>query len=148
MVGDGRAKERLENLVQEYGLQENVVFVGRVSEQEAERYVHFADCAYLSFQPNPLFHLVLPAKLQTYLACGAPILAAVDGESAAVVEEAQCGVVASQQVSELAQSVRKMMALSSDERKAMADNAQRYSAEYFNKNILIDQLLELMSKDQ
>ena len=55
LVGDGRAKERLEKLTEEYGVQDDVVFVGRVSEAEANRYVHFADCAYLSFTNNKLF---------------------------------------------------------------------------------------------
>ena len=41
LVGDGRAKERLEQLVADRGVQEDVIFVGRVSEAEANRYVHF-----------------------------------------------------------------------------------------------------------
>ena len=61
LVGDGRAKERLEKLTESYGLT-YVHFVGRVSEAEANRYVHFADCAYLSFQNNALFNMMLPAK--------------------------------------------------------------------------------------
>lgn len=144
LVGDGRAKERLEQLVADRGVQEDVIFVGRVSEAEANRYVHFADCAYLSFQPNPLFDLILPAKLQTYLACGAPILAAAGGESAALIAEAGCGTAVPPQVEELVQAVQAMAALSPAERQTMADNARRYSAEHFDKDALIDQLLDLM----
>lgn len=145
LVGDGRAKERLEQLAADRGVTEDVVFVGRVSEAEANRYVHFADCAYLSFQPNPLFDLILPAKLQTYLACGAPILAASGGESAALINEAQCGVAVPPQVDELVQAVQKMAALSPDERNAMANNARQYSREHFDKDALVDQLLDLMN---
>lgn len=144
LVGDGRAKERLEQLVADRGVQEDVIFVGRVSEAEANRYVHFADCAYLSFQPNPLFDLILPAKLQTYLACGAPILAAAGGESAALIAEARCGMAVPPQVEELVQAVQTMAALTPEERQEMANNAQRYSAEHFDKDALIDELLDLM----
>ena len=63
LVGDGRAKERLQKQVGEYGVQEDVIFVGRVSEDEANRYVHFADCAYLSFKNNKIFNMTIPAKL-------------------------------------------------------------------------------------
>lgn len=146
LVGDGRAKERLEQLVNERGLQSDVLFVGRVSETEAERYVHFSDCAYLSFQPNPLFDLVLPAKLQTYLACGASILAASGGESASLINEAQCGIVASQQVDQLVKAVQEMMALSLEERNAMVTNARQYSKKHFDKDVLIDGLLDIMNR--
>ena len=128
LVGDGRAKERLEQLVADHGVQEDVIFVGRVSEAQANRYVHFADCAYLSFQPNPLFDLILPAKLQTYLACGAPILAAAGGESAALIAEAGCGMAVPPQVEELVQAVQTMAALTPEERREMANNARQYSA--------------------
>ncbi|MBQ6848817.1 MAG: glycosyltransferase family 4 protein [Clostridia bacterium] len=144
LVGDGRAKERLEQLVADRGVQEDVIFVGRVSEAQANRYVHFADCAYLSFQPNPLFDLILPAKLQTYLACGAPILAAAGGESAALIAEAGCGMAVPPQVEELVQAVQTMAALTPEERREMANNARRYSAEHFDKDALIEELLDLM----
>ncbi len=49
IVGDGRAKQRLSEFAENNGLP-NVHFVGKVSEQEADRYIHFADCAYLSFE--------------------------------------------------------------------------------------------------
>jgi len=145
LVGDGRAKERLQQLVAERGVEQDVVFVGRVSEEEANRYVHFADCAYLSFQSNPLFDLILPAKLQTYLACGAPILAAAGGESAALIAEAGCGTAVPPQVDKLVEAVQEMAALSSEERQTMADNAQRYSREHFSKDALVEQLLDLMN---
>ena len=144
LVGDGRAKERLEQLVADHGVQEDVIFVGRVSEAQANRYVHFADCAYLSFQPNPLFDLILPAKLQTYLACGAPILAAAGGESAALIAEAGCGMAVPPQVEELVQAVQTMAALTPEERREMANNARQYSAEHFDKDALIEELLDLM----
>ena len=146
LVGDGRAKDRLKKLAVDCDVQDEVIFIDRVSEQEAERYVHFADCAYLSFHQGPLFDLILPAKLQTYLACGAPILAAAGGESATVIKEAKCGIAVPQQVDELVEAVQEMISLTPEERKVMADNALQYSKEYFNKDILIDDLLELMNK--
>ncbi len=91
LVGDGRARARLEQRVREKRLEQDVFFIGRVSEQEANRYIHFADAAYLSFMDDPLFDMTLPAKLQSYMACGTPILAAAGGESRQVVERSGCG---------------------------------------------------------
>ena len=109
---------RLEKLVQEYGVENDVVFVGRVSEAEANRYVHFTDCAYLSFTNNKLFNMTLPAKLQTYLACGAPILAAAGGESAELINTAECGIAVPPELEGLVRAVKEMAALSPEMRKA------------------------------
>lgn len=148
LVGDGRAKARLQQKAADYGVTDDVVFVGRVSEAEANAYVHFADCAYLSFSPNPLFDLILPAKLQTYLACGAPILAAAGGESAALIEQAGCGMAVPPQTEDLVGAVQAMAALTPEERQTMATNARQYSHQHFDKDTLVDSLLDLMKQKQ
>lgn len=144
LVGDGRAKERLEKLVQEYGVTDDVVFLGRVSEAEANRYVRFADCAYLSFADNKLFNLTLPAKLQTYLACGAPILAAAGGESADIVRKAQCGIAVPPRLQELVGAVKQMASQSTQQRKAQSAAGREFYEKQFTMGRLMDQLIELM----
>ena len=91
--GRRRARESIEKKIREKNLEEKVIFVGRVSEMKANEYVHFADCAYLSFKDNKLFDMTIPAKLQTYLVRGTPIVAAAGGESKRIIENAQCGLV-------------------------------------------------------
>ncbi len=147
LVGDGRAKERLQTLAKSYGVEEDVVFVGRVSEAEANRYVHFADCAYLSFQNNALFNMTLPAKLQTYLACGAPILAAAGGESAGLINRSQCGTAVSPEVDALVEAAKNMAALPPEERQAMASRARAYYEENFTMDRLVTQLEEMMDAE-
>ncbi len=144
LVGDGRAKERLQKLAEEYQVIDEVHFIGRVSEEEANCYVHFSDCAYLSFTNNPLFNMTLPAKLQTYLACGAPILAAAGGESAALIETAQCGIASLPQLNELTAAVEKMLALSSEEKNAFSQNATKYYQANFTLRQLVDTLESMM----
>ena len=147
LVGDGRAKERLQKLVSEYGVSEDVIFVGRVSEDEANRYVHFADCAYLSFRNNKIFNMMIPAKLQTYLACGTPVLAAAGGETAQLIEGCGCGIVAAQERSALAAAARTAAAMTQQQRREMGEAARKYYDEHFVMDALVDQLLELMEKE-
>ena len=146
LVGDGRAKARLESLVDEYGVAEDVVFVGRVSEAEANRYVHYADCAYLSFANNKLFNLTLPAKLQTYLACGTPILAAAGGESADVIRKACCGIAIEPELNALVQAIQEMLDTSLKERQDMRNNAQYYFANHFDKECLLNKLEAILQQ--
>ncbi len=145
LVGDGRARESLEQAVMTRGLSEFVTFVGRVSEEEANRYIHFADCAYLSFQKNKVLEMTLPAKLQSYMACGTPILVAAEGESPRVVAEAQCGFVCQQDAEQLAHLIRNVV-LPSDKLVEMGHNAKLYFETYFEMNKLMDQLCSMMEE--
>lgn len=140
LVGDGRARERLQKLTREYGVEDDVVFVGRVSEAEANCYVHFADCAYLSFRNNPLLNITLPAKMQTYLACGAPILAVAGGESARIITDAQCGFAAAPELSTLVEAVKRMAATTPGQRQAMAEASRKYFEDHFTMQTLVDRL--------
>ena len=145
LVGDGRARENLENYVAENGLSDIVKFIGKVSENEANRYIHFADCAYLSFRNNRLFDMTLPAKLQSYMACGTPILAAAGGESARVVSDAQCGFVCEQNAEKLAETVRERV-LPSDGLALMREKSREYFENNFTKELVVGRLEEMMKE--
>ena len=140
LVGDGRAKARLEQKVRDSNVCEEVTFIGRVSEKEADRYVHFADCAYLSFKDNKIFNMTLPAKLQTYLACGTPILAAAGGESARLVGENGIGFVCRPRLEELVNTARQAASMSRQEREAMSAAARTYYEQHFTMDDLMTEL--------
>ena len=147
LVGDGRARVRLEQKVLDCGVSEQVTFVGRVSEAEADRYVHFADCAYLSFKDNKIFNMTLPAKLQTYLACGTPILAAAGGESARLVGDNGIGFVCRPKLDELVQTANKAAQMSRQERSAMGTAARKYYEAHFTMDMLVSRLEEMMHNE-
>lgn len=142
IVGDGRARERLEKRVVDEKLT-SIFFMGRVSEDEASNYVRFADCAYLSFKDSKLFDLTIPAKLQTYLACGTPILGAVGGDSARIIKEAECGLVCEKNAESAKTAVLEMKE-NSHNREQIAKNSSTYFDEHFTIDLLVNQLLELM----
>lgn len=144
LVGDGRARARLEQKVRDCGVEAEVTFVGRVSEQEADRYVHFADCAYLSFKDNKIFNMTLPAKLQTYLACGTPILAAAGGESAYLVGENGIGFVCRPRLEDLVHTARHASAMSRQDREAMSRAAREYYEAHFTMDALVAELEEML----
>lgn len=145
LVGDGRAKGNLKKRVAENGLENIITFVGKVSEEEANRYIHFADCAYLSFKKNKLFEMTLPAKLQSYMACGTPIFAAAGGESAQVIREAQCGFVCEQDADRIAEMITNTV-LASKDMEAMRENAKRYFDAHFAMDFVIGELEKMMGK--
>lgn len=147
LVGDGRARARLEQKVQDCDVSKEVTFVGRVSEKEADRYVHFADCAYLSFKDNKIFNMTLPAKLQTYLACGTPILAAAGGESARLVGDNGIGFVCLPKLEALVHTAKQASAMSKQERSDMGCAARTYYESHFTMNALVTELEEMMQNE-
>lgn len=140
VVGDGRAKDELLNKVNQKKLGKQICFVGRVSEEEANSYVYFADCAYLSFSDCTLFDLTIPAKLQTYFACGTPVLGAVGGESAEIISSAKCGIVSSKKSDDVAEKIRNLMQMSDSEIQTYKNNARAYFEAHFSMNKVIDDL--------
>lgn len=144
LVGDGRARTRLEEKVKEKGLEEKVIFIGRVSTEDADRYVYFADCAYLSFADNPLFDMTIPAKLQTYLACGTPILAAAGGESADIINKAQCGIAVERNKVKVLNAVKELINAGNSMREEMGKNAREYFMDNYEKSKVTNRLEEII----
>lgn len=147
LVGDGRARARLEQRVKEQELTDSVIFVGRVDAAEADRYVHFADCAYLSFQDNKIFNMTLPAKLQTYLACGTPILAAAGGESAAVVGVNGIGFVCRPDQAELTAAARKAATMTAQQRQEKSHAARAYYEANYTMDRLVTELESMLTEE-
>jgi glycosyltransferase involved in cell wall biosynthesis len=71
---------------------QNVVFWPRVSIEEAEEFLAAADVLLVHLQDDPLFAITIPSKTQSYMAAGRPVLMAVSGDAADLIEQSQGGV--------------------------------------------------------
>ena len=106
----------------------------------------FTDALLVSLGADPTFSMTIPAKVQTYLMAGRPILAMLDGEGAAVVRDAAAGyAVAAGDAAGLADAVRQMMSASPVERQAMAERGKAYAAREFDRAGLITRLEEIVA---
>lgn len=146
-IGDGRNKEKLEQLCKEYALTENVTFYGFLEERKIPDYLNESDAALLILKQNPIFEMTIPAKLQTYLACGVPIIGCVSGEGKRIIEEANCGVVSEEVSTEaLVKCCEKILNISEDEMSLYKRNAFFFGKENFNKEYLINELNKYMEE--
>ena len=143
LVGDGRYCEKLKEEIREGRVEEMFQMLGRKPAEEIPKYLAYGDVAFISFADNELFQMTIPAKLQSYLACGMPILAAAGGETARIIQEAGCGICSKLGDSEaLADAIVRFMGLSAEDRNKMREVARDYSAKYFAKDILMDKMDE------
>jgi glycosyltransferase involved in cell wall biosynthesis len=135
IIGDGRERRRLQRAVSARGLGGRVLFLGRRPMARIPIYLALADAALLCLGPERLYSLTLPAKIQSYLACGVPLVAAVDGDPARVIVESGSGLVGpAGDALSLAHNVLRMHGSSAAERQAYSANGLRYFKENFRKD--------------
>ncbi len=91
-IGDGIECNELKQQAASLGLS-NVVFKGRVPPEQVGVELQAADALLVHLADEPVFSITIPSKTQAYMALGKPILMAVAGESAQIIEEASAGVI-------------------------------------------------------
>ncbi|MBR8657938.1 glycosyltransferase, partial [Achromobacter sp. Marseille-Q0513] len=72
---------------------DNVILAGRYPSSEMPQFLTRAQGLIVSLKRSEIYAQTVPAKIQSYLSAGRPILASIDGEGARVVEEAGAGLV-------------------------------------------------------
>ena len=94
--------------------------------------------AFLSFTDTELWEKTIPAKLQSYMACGMPIIAADRGETKRIIEEACCGVCCEIGDSNgLAESIAGVM---EGDLEKMGRNSRDYCERHYKKEVLMDEM--------
>lgn len=143
IVGDGRYKEQLLKDITDAEVETMVHLIGRHPAERVPELLACCDVAYVSFMNDALFAKTIPAKVQSYMACGMPILAASEGETNRIVQKADCGLCShiGDEV-KLAENVQKMMLMEPDELERMGKNARKFSMKYFSKQVLMDKMDE------
>jgi len=92
LIGDGIECNDLKQKAAFLGLN-NVLFKGRVLPELVGAELQAADALLVHLADEPVFSITIPSKTQAYLAMGKPILMAVAGESAEIIEKARAGIV-------------------------------------------------------
>ena len=137
LIGDGVDTVRLQAEAQARGL-ENVRFIGR---QPAEQMPHFfalADVLLVHLKRDPLFEITIPGKTISYLACGRPILSAVAGDAAEVVQRAGAGVACMpEDPVALSQAVRDLYIMPRAQREALGEAGRHTFLEHYTRRVLV-----------
>ncbi|MFQ5345290.1 MAG: glycosyltransferase family 4 protein [Mariprofundus sp.] len=140
MIGDGRRSSWMQEEAVKRGL-DRIHFLGLRSPEQMPRYFSLADTLLATLRPDPVFSLTIPSKVQSYLACGRPIVAALDGEGARIIEAAGAGFAMPAGDAEgLADSILRLYNMKQTERDAMGCAARAYYDAHFKRKVLIDQL--------
>lgn len=147
-LGNGRFKKELQKSIKEKGLENNVFLLGAYPNEEMPVFFASADALIASLKKNKIFSLTIPSKIQSYMACGKPILVSLDGEGAEIVKRAGCGYTSpAEDANTLAENILKLYNDSEEVRKEMGNNAVKYFNENFEREMLLDRLIEILQND-
>lgn len=141
VVGEGRLSSWLAREVVQRGLGHCVHLMGRHPPEAMPLWFARADVLLLTLRSDPVFAMTIPAKLQSYLACARPVLAAIDGEGARVLKESGAGLaVPAEDDSALALAALELARMPASERAAMGARGRQFFDNNFERRMLLDRL--------
>lgn len=138
LIGDGLEAAALRRQAEERGLN-NIRFIDHQPAERMPQFFALADLLLTHLKRDHLFSITIPSKTLAYLACGRPILAAVEGDAANVVREAGAGIVCQpEDPVALAQAVCTLLDTPAEVRERMGQAGRQAFLQLYTRRVLID----------
>lgn len=151
IVGDGRKLEWMKQQAVSLGISDRFHFLGRHPVEKMPEFFAAADVMLVTLKNEPIFALTIPGRIQSYLACGKPMVATLPGEGARIIEESGAGVVCNPEDPEdLAAKVRALYSQSRESLVTMGKQGRSYYEQHFDRDMLTEKLeswLDSLSKN-
>lgn len=144
LVGGGIEEQGLRDRARGMNL-DSVVFVPSVPFKKMTSVLALGDVHLVSLLDLPLSRATLPSKLQATMACGKPILGAVTGDPAEVIQRARAGeVVQPGDSAALATAVEAMADAPRGQLVEIGRRAREYYLNEFSEDVSVTRLLGLL----
>ncbi|NLD47225.1 MAG: glycosyltransferase family 4 protein [Clostridiaceae bacterium] len=144
IIGDGRKREWLRNEIEARNLLDNITLPGRYPLNLIPYFYSRADVLILALKDEYIFSLTVPAKLQTYMTSGKPIVAMINGEAANIINESASGFASnSGDHISFAENILKVYRMPEKERNLLGENAKIFYKNYFDKEKILDKIESL-----
>jgi glycosyltransferase involved in cell wall biosynthesis len=142
MVGDGHEKARLAQRVQQEQLT-NVTMLPPIPKAQIPSLLAAVDIAYIGWQRVPIYRFgIAPNKLMDYMMAGCAVLHSVEAGNDPVAE-AGCGLtVAPESPQAVADGLRRLAALSADERRMMGERGRAFVLAHHTYPVLAQRFLQ------
>ncbi len=143
-VGEGRYKEKFTKKIQQLNLQSRVSFIPHQKIENVYSYAIKSDLLFLSLKNEEIFKATIPAKIQTYMCIGKPILAMIGEEAKKIINHSKSGIaVDSGDYLKLADEINKFLEGAYDYKK-FADNASKFYNLQYKSDIRKNQIISLI----
>ena len=141
VLGQGSRLEWIKKKIKEYELNDCFHLLGRFPMNDMPQFFSYADAMLFSLKSDEIYSLTIPSKVQSYLACGKPILGMIDGEASQLIKNSKAGLScpAGDYVS-LSKNILKMKNMSKEQLKKISFNSLSYYKNNFDREIIIDKI--------
>lgn len=141
VLGAGSELEWMRAQIVELGLT-NLFLAGRFPVEAMPNLLSRADVLLVTLANQEIFSATVPNKVQAYMAVGRPIIAAINGEGARLVHEAEAGIsLPAEDGPALADAIMKLYSMPSTDRDRLGENGRRYYRKHFDHEHLVDELI-------
>lgn len=138
LVGEGACIDEAKAMARRLNL-DNVRFVPHQPASAMPKFFAHAGALLVHLKRSPLFSITVPAKTQVYLASGKPVIMAVAGEGAALIERHGCGrTCPPEDPDALAAAIRDLRGMSPGQRAALGQAAHSLYLRRFTKQTMVD----------
>jgi glycosyltransferase involved in cell wall biosynthesis len=145
ILGDGRMKESVKKRITELKLEDTFYLLGSFPSTEMPKFFGCTDALIVSLKKDPIFALTIPSKVQSYMACGKPIIASLDGEGANVILKAKAGFVSpAEDYLALAENIIQFKNLTVNEKKVLGQNSRSFFEKEFERELLLNNLESIL----
>lgn len=139
IIGDGRRSAWVKDKILEYGIQNCFHMLGQHTIERMPHYYALADAMLFSLKDEYIFSITIPAKVQSYLACGKPIIAMVNGEAAKIINDNNAGYTCEAgDYNSLVNNIIKMSQLKINQLQELTKNSLECYNSNFDRNILLN----------
>lgn len=149
-VGDGSRKQWLDVFISEHGLQETAFTYGRYPFAAMPAFYKAADAMLVTLKGGfPHLGMVVPARLQSYMSAGKPVLAMIGPGGADIIKEADCGLsVPAGDANGLVRVIKEQVLPDREVFKKKGQNGRSYFEKNYRMEDCINHLCEIIKVKQ
>lgn len=145
IIGGGSEKQNLKNLIIENELDFFFSFKNQMNVDDVAKQYQLADVLFVSLKADTAFQLVVPNKIQSYLAAGKPIVGSIQGEGRKVITTSNSGLCSNpDDVDKLVSNLKRLYLMEDGERNTFGDNGYDFYLKTYSQKIIIPKLEELL----
>ncbi len=146
IIGMGPLSKDLENKIQEYGLQDTLIYYGPIPAFQASAYFKGADALYVSLKDDGYVGKTIPNKLVMSMAFEKPILAMLEGDGKEILVQSDGAIFAEQNPESLKVAIKTIASLNKKELNRLGKNNLLYYKEKLTINAITSQIEEELLK--
>ena len=141
-VGGGSRKEWMENFIKENGLADQAVCLGQFPFKAMPAFYKKADAMMVTLRGGfPHLEAVVPARLQSYMSAGRPVLAMIGCGGSDIIEESDCGYsVGPGEAEKMVTLIKEKVLSHRDDFEKMGENGREYYMKNYRLGDCIDNL--------